>query len=91
MKKIIALSLCLGILILTGCEKGEEVNCTINGAKAVFELQNGIVKNYTLDGTKIDKAKIDEINGEYFTSSTNNEEAKEALNRYVETENGTCQ
>lgn len=79
------------MISLSGCTKGEEVTCNIAGKKAIFELKNGIISSYTFDGTEIEKSKIDEINGEYFTSSTNNEEGKETLKKYVESFNGSCE
>ncbi len=88
MKKIFILG---GLLfLLCGCTGGEEVSCTVNGKDAVFTLKDGIVTGYTLGGTKQDQSTIDEINGEYFTSATNNEDGKEALNRYIMTIGGNC-
>lgn len=70
--------------------KGEKVNCTVDGKEAVFTLNEGIVTSYTLDGKKQSSSEIDEINGEYFTSATTNEEGKEALKTYVSSINGNC-
>ncbi len=78
------------IAVTTGCTKGEEFTCTVDGKEAIFTLKNGIVTNYTLDGEKVDQSTIDEINGEHFTSATTNEEGKEALNRYMLSVNGSC-
>lgn len=86
-KKVIFL---LGIILLTGCTKGEEVTCNINGKKAIFTLKNGIVASYTLDGQKQKHSEIDEINGTYFTSSTTNEEGKIVLQNYVNSLGGYC-
>jgi competence protein ComGC len=88
MKKIIVLLTLL--LCLTGCTKGEEVKCSINGKKATFALKNGIISSYVLDNEKQSQSKIDEINGTYFTSSTNNTEGKTALDNYVSSLGGSC-
>ena len=56
----------------------------------MFTLKEGIVSSYTLDGENQNRSVIDEINGTYFTSSTNNEEGKEALKNYVSSLNGSC-
>ena len=88
MKKLIIVSL---VLFLTACtNSGEEFNCTVNNKTAIFTLKDGIVTSYTLDGQKQSRSVIDEINGTYFTSSTNNEEGKEALKNYVSSLNGSC-
>ena len=81
----------LGLVLLTGCTKGEEVNCMIDGKEATIVLKNGIISSYTLDGTKKNSSEIAEINGEYFTSSTNYEEGKEALKVYMQSINGSCE
>ena len=79
------------VFILTSCTpKGESYTCTINNKEAVFTLKEGIVSSYTLDGENQNRSVIDEINGTYFTSSTNNEEGKEALKNYVSSLNGSC-
>ncbi len=88
MKKI--LLIIVGLFILTGCDKGEEITCTINNEEAIFTMKNGIITSYTLNGQKQSQSEIDEINGTYFTSSTNNEEGKEALQTYVNSLNGSC-
>ena len=88
MKKI---SVLLFILLLVGCTKGEEITCNIEGKKAIFQLKNGMITSYKLDGKKVSKSEIDEINGTYFTSSTNNEEGKNVLNDYVYELGGTCE
>lgn len=88
MKRI---SVLLFILLLVGCTKGEEITCNIEGKKAIFELKNGMITSYKLDGKKVSKSEIDEINGTYFTSSTNNEEGKNVLNDYVYELGGTCE
>ena len=36
------------------------------------------------------KNTVDELNGEYFTTTTNNEEGKIALKNYIEQIGGTC-
>ena len=79
------------VFILTACTpKGESYTCTINNKEAVFTLKEGIVSSYTLDGENQNRSVIDEINDTYFTSSTNNEEGKEALKNYVSSLNGSC-
>ena len=88
MKKI---SILIFVLLLSGCTKGEKVTCNIEGKKAIFELKNGIVTSYKLDDKEISKSEIDEINGTYFTSSTNNEEGKRVLDDYVNELGGTCE
>lgn len=79
-----------GILLLTGCTKGEIYTCQIDGKEAAFELKNGIISSYTLDGKKQPQSTVDELNGTYFTSSVDNEEGKVTLKNYVESQNGTC-
>ncbi len=79
------------VVLLTGCSSGEEVTCKIGGKDAIFTLKNGIVASYIFDGTKMDQATIDEINGEYFTSAKDNEEGKEALEIYMQSVNGSCE
>lgn len=88
MKKI---SILLFLLLLVGCTKGEKITCNIEGKKAVFELKDGIISSYKLDEKEVSKQEIDEINGTYFTSSTNNEEGKNVLNDYVNELGGTCE
>jgi len=88
MKKIFVLGIML--FLLSGCGSSEEFNCTVDGKEAIFSLKDGLVASYTLDGVKKSQSEIDEINGEYFTSATNNEEGKEALNRYIMSVNGSC-
>lgn len=80
-----------GAFLLTACG-GEtiDVSCNVEGKKADFTLKNGMVSSYTLDGTKMSQSVIDEINGEYFTSSKDNEEGKTALNTYIQSVNGSC-
>lgn len=88
MKKLILLF----ILVLTvGCGKREEITCNVEGKKATFTLKNGIIKSYKLESKKISQSEIDEINGTYFTSSTNNDEGKIVLNNYVNELGGTCE
>ncbi|MBQ9011161.1 MAG: hypothetical protein IJ093_00740, partial [Bacilli bacterium] len=77
--------------LLSGCASGEEVPCIIDGKNAVFTLKDGIVTKYTLNGSKVSQSEIDEINGTYFTSATNNEEGKALLNTYVQSVNGSCE
>lgn len=89
MKKILVLGFCLFLTL--GCSKGEEVNCTIKGKKAVFTLKNGIITSYVLNNENQAKTKIDDINGEYFTTSDNNDEGKLALKNYVESLGGDCE
>ena len=88
MKKITIVFL---LLLTAGCTKGEEITCNIEGKKAIFTLKNARIDNYKLDDKKIKKSEIDEINGTYFTSSTNNEEGKRVLNSYVFELGGTCE
>ena len=88
MKKLLIIPL---VLILTACtSSGEEFNCTVNNKEAIFTLKDGLVTSYTLDNQKQSQSVIDEINGTYFTSATNNEEGKEALKNYVTSLNGHC-
>lgn len=88
MKKIL---LIISIIFLTGCMgKGEEVVCKVNGKEAIFTLKDGIVKNYKLDGKSVKRSEIDEINGLYFTSSTNNDEGVITLKKYVSSIGGSC-
>lgn len=79
-----------GILLLTGCGAGESYTCKIDGKEAIFELKDGMISSYTLDGEKQSQSTVDELNGTYFTSSTDNEEGKVTLKNYVESQNGTC-
>lgn len=89
MKKILIIM--LGIFILTGCNNsGEEFTCIVNNKEAIFTMKNGMITAYTLDGQKQSNSTIDEINGTYFTSSTTNEEGKEALTNYVNSLGGSC-
>ena len=89
MKKILIIM--LGIFILTGCSNsGEEFTCIVNNKEAIFTMKNGMITTYTLDGQKQSNSTIDEINGTYFTSSTTNEEGKEALTNYVNSLGGSC-
>jgi len=88
MKKIFVLGIML--FLLSGCGNGEEISCTVNGQDAKFTLKDGVVTSYTLAGSKQSQSDIDEINGEYFTSATNNEEGREALNRYMLSVGGSC-
>ena len=87
MKKIL---LIISLILLTGCTKGEELTCTIDNKKAIFTMKNGIITSYTLDNENKSQSEIDELNGTYFTSSTNNEEGKETLQKYVNSLNGNC-
>lgn len=88
MKKLFVIL--LGIFILTGCTKGETVMCTINNKEAIFEMKDGMITSYKLDEKNKSSSEVDEINGTYFTSSTNNEEGKEALKKYVSSLGGSC-
>ena len=88
MKRIFILV--VGIFILTACNGGEEVTCNIDGKEAIFTLKNGIITSYTLGNEKISRSTIDEINGTYFTSATNNEEGRTALTNYVDSLGGSC-
>lgn len=88
MKKVFMFGVML--FLLSGCTSGEEFSCTVNGKDATITLKDGIITSYTLDGTKKSQSEIDEINGEYFTSATNNAEGKDALNRYMLSVAGSC-
>lgn len=89
MKKLLIVM--FGVFILTGCgNSGEEFTCQINNKEAIFTMKDGMITAYTLDGSKQSKSTIDEINGTYFTSSTTNEEGKEALTNYVNSLGGSC-
>lgn len=89
MKKVLLLGILA--LALSGCASaGEEFTCTIDGKEAVFTMQDGMITGYELDGKKASTAEIDELNGTYFTSATNNEEGKAALEDYVLSEGGSC-
>lgn len=89
MKKILIVMFV--VFILTGCgNSGEEFICTINNKQAIFTLKDGMIISYTLDGTNQSQSTIDEINGTYFTSSTNTEEGKVALTNYVNSLGGSC-
>lgn len=88
MKKFL---LVMMLLLVVGCSKGEDYSCTINGKEAIFTLKDGIVTSYKLGDEKTSKSEIDEINGTYFTSATNNEEGKEAIKTYVSSLNGSCE
>ncbi len=87
MKKIF-LIMCL--LVLTGCSKSENMECMVNGKKAIFILKDGIVSSYILDGKSISKSEVDELNGTYFTGSKTNEEGKVVLKNYVSSLGGSC-
>ena len=89
MKKVMVLAVCVFLLTACGGVK-EEVTCTVDGKDAVFTLKDGMVSSYTLGGSKMSQATVDEINGEYFTSSKDNEEGKQALNNYIYSVNGSC-
>ena len=83
--------LLIGGLLLTACGgETKDVTCTIGGKEAIFTLKDGIVSAYTFNGSKMKQSVIDEINGEYFTSATNNEEGETALHTYIATVNGSC-
>ena len=89
MKKILIIT--LGVFILTGCNNGgEEYTCTIDNKEAIFTMKDGIITSYTLDGKKQSSSAVDEINGTYFTSATNNDEGKQALTNYVNSLGGSC-
>ena len=53
-------------------------------------MKDGMITSYKLDGKAQSSSVVDEINGTYFTSSTNNEEGKETLKKYVSSLNGSC-
>lgn len=89
MKKLLIVM--LGLFLLTGCSnKGEELTCHIDNKEAIFTMKDGIITSFTLDGKKQSTSEVDEINGTYFTSSTNNEEGKEALANYINSVQGSC-
>ena len=92
MKKLFV-PICL-LFLITGCGNsgvGEEITCQIDGKETIFTLKDGIVTKFTYDGVNASKLDIDELNGEYFATATNNEEGKEALNNYIKSVNGTCE
>ena len=81
----------VGGLLLTACGgETKEVTCTIGGKDATFTLKDGMVSTYIFNGAKMQRSVVDEINGEYFTSSKNNEEGVLALNTYIKSVNGSC-
>ncbi len=89
MKKIIILFL---FLMLSGCAgSGEEYKCTIGGKDALVKLDGGTITSYVIDGKKVSKQEIDEINGLYLTGATNNEEGLNLLNKYLQNQNGYCE
>ena len=53
-------------------------------------MKDGMITSYKLDGKAQSSSVVDEINGTYFTSSTNNEEGKIALKKYVSSLSGSC-
>ena len=80
------------VLLFTGCDSsGEDVTCKIGGKDAIFTLRDGIVVKYVFNDAKMNQNVVDEINGEYLTSATNNEEGKELLKDYVASVNGSCE
>lgn len=81
----------LGIFILTGCAEKETVNCNVDGKEAIFTLKNGIISHYKVNGIPKSNSEIAEINGTYFTSSVTNEDAKLALQNYINSIGGTCE
>ena len=89
MKKIIVLFL---LLMVTGCgmASGTEYKCTIDGKDAVVTLDSGTVTSYVIDGKKVSKQDVDEINGLYLTGATNNDEGLVLLNKYLQSKNGHC-
>ncbi len=89
MKKIIILFL---FLIMTGCGTGSgtEYKCTIDGKDASVTLDSGTVTSYIIDGKKVSKQEVDEINGLYLTGATNNDEGLTLLNKYLQNKNGHC-
>lgn len=91
MKKIIFVLL---VLFITGCSSSgntDTINCIIDNKNAEITLKDGMVVKYTLNGKEESQKNIDEINGLYFASATNNEEGREALNNYISTVNGSCE
>ncbi len=90
--KNILFGLIISVVLLTGCSTGgETVTCTVNGKSAEVVLNNGLISMYKIDGKQKNPAEIAEINGEYFTSATNNEEGKEALKVYMQSIGGSCE
>lgn len=87
MKKVILIGM---LVLLTGCSNGEEVTCTNNGQKEVYTLKDGMVESLTIDGEKQGSSVVDELNGTYFTSAADNEEAKSILNGYISSLGGSC-
>lgn len=88
MKKIVIL---IALITLTGCTKGEKIICTLNNQKAEFTLKNGVITKYEINGKSQKNVIVDELNGEYFTSSKNNEEGKRTLYNYVNSQGGSCE
>lgn len=86
MKKLILLT----ILLLTGCTQAETLNCTVDNKPAIFTMKDGLITSYQINGEKGTNSQVDELNGEYFTTTTNNEEGKVALKNYIEQNGGTC-
>lgn len=89
MKKILLFGALMFLFV--GCSSGENFNCIIDGKKAAFTLKDGVVTEYAMDEEKKSRAEIDELNGIYLASATNNEEAKQALRDYAEERDGTCE
>lgn len=89
MKKIIIPVL---FLMMTGCgaASGTEYKCTIDGKAATVMMDSGTVISYVIDGKKVSKQEVDEINGLYLTGATNNDEGLNLLNKYLQNKNGHC-
>ncbi len=80
----------LSIFILTGCAEKEVVKCNIGNKEAIFTLKSGMISHYKVNGIPKSNSEIAEINGTYFTSSVTNDDAKIALQNYVNSLGGTC-
>ena len=53
-------------------------------------MDSGTVTSYVIDGKKVSKQEVDEINGLYLTGATNNDEGLNLLNKYLQNKNGHC-
>lgn len=88
MKKVFVLGICM--FMLCGCSVTEKFECTVEGKSAKITLKDGMISSYSLDGIKVNRQEIDEINGEYFTGVASPEDGRRALQNYIATSNGSC-
>ena len=78
-------------LIITGCTaSGTEYKCTVDGKEATITMNEGTITSYVINGEKVSKQDLDEINGLYLTGATNNEEGLNLFNKYLQDKNGHC-